>query len=320
MAKDNLNNRYNIQQFSGDGFNNWSFRIKSILKENLCLEAIQTVKYAENKDNEKMEARAQAILIAAVADSHLEYVREETAYAMFKNLEECFKEKGIRSKLFLRRQLSDIKYKDTTSLKEHFTKIQEICTQLEEAGSELSEEEKINYVLLSMPKSYESIVTALETIGDLKLNTVKDRLLAEEEKQKKFNEYQASQVQSNAFNCFTCGKPGHKKFQCRQSHGYGFNQGHGRGEWSHGYGFNQGHGRGGWSQGYGFNQGHGRGGWNQGRGFYQGRGQSGSYRGTGFNQGRGRGSQVRSRGSSQGRSTNYVEDNDEKTAFFCGNM
>ncbi|KAK9704615.1 hypothetical protein QE152_g27759 [Popillia japonica] len=64
-----------------------------------------------------------------------------------------------------------------------------------------------------MTKSYEAIVTALETVEDIKLDFVKDRLLGEEEKRKKPTNVVNHKVQS-AFLCFGCGKPGHKRYQC----------------------------------------------------------------------------------------------------------
>lgn len=39
-----------------------------------------------------------------------------------------------------------------------------------------------------MPRSYEGIITALETMEDLKLDFVKNRLLSKEEKRKRNND------------------------------------------------------------------------------------------------------------------------------------
>jgi len=64
-----------------------------------------------------------------------------------------------------------------------------------------------------MSQSYEDIITALETIENLKLDFVKNRLLREKEKRKK-NSKEFEKLHANAFSCFVCGKPGHKKYQC----------------------------------------------------------------------------------------------------------
>lgn len=247
--------RFPIVQFAGQNFSTWAFRMKSILREAGVLEVIEK---EDNKDD-AFEAKAQAIIIAAVADSHLEYVKKKTAYEMFSNLQENFQKKGVRSKLYLRRQLAEIKYSEVNPLIEHLNRMEQIFTELEEAESNLSEEERVNYILLSMPKTYEGIITALETVKDLKLDFVKNRLLGEEEKRRS-REPVTGQQHMGAFSCFICGKPGHKKFQCHQRgyrNGYGRSSSQGAGH-SQGQGWNQEQGRG-WSQGRGQ-------GWSQGRG------------------------------------------------------
>ncbi|KAK9719679.1 hypothetical protein QE152_g22486 [Popillia japonica] len=169
--------KFNLVQFAGENFGAWSFRIKSILRETEVIKAIEEIDFSRVATNATKEARAQAILISSVADTHLEYLKDKgNAYLTYKNLEDNFKKRGVRSRLFLRRKLSDIKHNEENSLLNHFVELEEIFSQLKDADNELSEEleeifsqlkdadnelseeEKINYVLLSMPKSYEAIV------------------------------------------------------------------------------------------------------------------------------------------------------------------
>lgn len=56
--------------------------------------------YAEEQGNKLLEAKAQAIIINGVVDTHLEYLKERTAYSMFINLEENFKSRGVRSRIW----------------------------------------------------------------------------------------------------------------------------------------------------------------------------------------------------------------------------
>lgn len=212
--------KYNIAPFAGENYNVWAFRLRSILKEHDVESAIDVENYVtQAESNKKNDAKAQALIIATVADSHLEYLKDKkSAYEMFKNLEGNFKEKSVRSKLFLRRTLGDMKYNEAEKLKDHIVSMERIFSLLKDAGTEVSEEEKVNYILLSMPKSYDGIITALETVEDLKLDFVKNRLLGEEEKKKKGQEsFSSDRNRQCAFLCFTCGKPGHKKFQCWQN-------------------------------------------------------------------------------------------------------
>lgn len=59
--------------------------------------------------------------------------------------------------------------------------MEEIFSQPKNAASEVSEDEKINYVLLSMPESCDITVTGLATVENVKIDFLKDRLLNEEE-------------------------------------------------------------------------------------------------------------------------------------------
>lgn len=86
--------KYLITPFAGNNFNAWSFRLESILKEQGALKAIEEENFAEDEANAKTEAKAEAIIIGTVADSHLEYLRDKkTAYAMYKNLKDSFEKK-----------------------------------------------------------------------------------------------------------------------------------------------------------------------------------------------------------------------------------
>lgn len=205
--------------FNGTEYDAWVYRIRSVLKEGNLLKAIEEEGHSVGINNVKDENKAQAILIAGVTNSHLGYLKDQqSAYAMYQNLERNFRNKNVRSRLYLRRKLSEMKYNENTSLQEFFIKMEECFSQLKDANTEISDDEKINYILLVMPKSFESVVTAIETLEDLKLDFVKNRLLGEEEKRAKGSYYEA-RGDEFAFNCFRCGKSGHRQFQC-----WGFNR------------------------------------------------------------------------------------------------
>ncbi|KAK9696682.1 Zinc knuckle [Popillia japonica] len=202
--------------------------------------------------------------------------------------------------------------------------MEEMFSQLKDAGSELLEEEKINYVLLSMPKSYENVITALETMDGLKLDFTKNRLLGEEEKKKKLQvmetpessflcytcgeeekkkKLQVMETPESSFLCYTCGKPGHKQYQCKNVN---YRQEYGGERQSQGRDYNQ---RGN-SRGRGNNRGRSS---SRGRGYSQGR-----------NYGNGHGSYSRGRGQTprsfvaNRSASGDIEQDDE--AFLCGDV
>lgn len=66
------------------------------------------------------------------------------------------------------------------SLEDHFLNFDTIARQLEEFGTKLNESYKVCYLLLSLPREYETVITALETYQDIKLDFAKTILLDEE--------------------------------------------------------------------------------------------------------------------------------------------
>lgn len=73
-----------------------------------------------------------------------------------------------------------MKYNEHESLNMFLVELEKCFSQLEESGNKLTDEEKINYILMSMPKSYDNVVSAIETIETLEITLVKNRLLGEE--------------------------------------------------------------------------------------------------------------------------------------------
>ena len=59
----------------------------------------------------------------------------------------------------------------------------EICDELLVTGKAISEEDRVVYLLASLPESYNMLVTALETSAEVpRLTVVRERLLHEETK------------------------------------------------------------------------------------------------------------------------------------------
>ena len=83
------------------------------------------------------------------------------------------------NKLELRRKLHSLKLKSGDSVQEHIQLIMELFRALAEIDSPLSDEDKVVYLLASLPESFGVLVTALEAP---KMDIVTERLLHEERK------------------------------------------------------------------------------------------------------------------------------------------
>lgn len=238
---------FGVFQFSGKNFDSWSFRVKSILKKDGVLYTItedppvfesREARTKWDKDN----ALAEAIIIGCVAESHLQYLKDQdSARLMWKNISDAFSKQNFCSEAMLRRKLQRLRCEESSTLDDYFVKFDDLVCQLNAIDVKMNDREKVRYLFDGLPESYDPLVTALENLKDeeLKVSIVKNRLLAEELKKferknggqsnvgtalaaggnksfnnKKSNEKPKSKKKFKG-KCFKCGKVGHKEDVCR---------------------------------------------------------------------------------------------------------
>lgn len=112
---------------------------------------------------------------------------KETAYDVWKTLEETYQRKSLVEQLRVRKQLLTIHGKHNPAIEtmeQHFQKFEKLTRQLKATGGKIEEIGIICHLLLSMPPEYTVVCTAIETMSTehLSLNFVKNRLLDEESK------------------------------------------------------------------------------------------------------------------------------------------
>ena len=147
--------------------------------------------------------------------------------AVWQKLEEQFQRKTWSNKLQLRRKLYALKLKEGESVNEHIKTMSEIFEALAAIGDAVSEEDRVVHLLVSLPDSYNVLVTALEAQSENvpKWELVTERLLHQELKFKErvslLNESDRKalivhQKKRKSFICHFCHKPGHFKKDCRK--------------------------------------------------------------------------------------------------------
>jgi hypothetical protein len=224
---------YKIPLFDGRNFSNWKYRVGILLDEkdlkifikkslNEILEETTAEKQCEVKKNEK---KCISILVQTLHDSQLENVKDKTtAKDMFDALESLFVRKTISSQLLLRKQLLTMEYDDVEDINDHLLNFETKIRELKATGTKLEDLDVVVHLLLTLPKSYDNLVTALETMDpkNLSLEFVKNRLMDEHNKRKGVSDSysSASNVGSamqarTSIICYNCGKQGHVKARCR---------------------------------------------------------------------------------------------------------
>lgn len=207
---------------------------KSLEEEDFFLDAQgdstdkKAEKEAKRKNRKKEDAKCKSVLIHKIADSQLEYVRGKTSpKAIWAVLQQTFEQKGVSGVFFLLKQLTGMRYSDSRPMEEHILSFEKLVRELESAGIKFDEPVVVFFLLQTMPKSYEQLITVLETlpVQQCSMEFVKSRLLSEDVK-RQFSGSARGLDPGTAFvgkggkfpfKCHGCGKPGHKRVDCPEN-------------------------------------------------------------------------------------------------------
>lgn len=223
-----------LKPFDGTNFSNWKYRIKILLEEK-CLENYLTSPLSTllgATSDEKMrdalkngEKRCKSILVQYISDSQLEYIKDkELAKEIYDTLIGVFERKSVAGQLLLRKQLLTMRYKDGDDINEYFLQFDHTVRELKSIGATLEDLDIVCHLILTLPKSFDGLVTALETMDPTKLTIefFKSRLLDECGKRAagnvrsgKPNDSVAMQADFSKTVCHRCKKVGHIRANCR---------------------------------------------------------------------------------------------------------
>ena len=122
------------------------------------------------------------------------------------------------------KKLHSMRLKDGDPTQKHMKTMTELFDALAVAGETVSDEDRVVYLLASMPDSYNVLVTALEASAEVpKLEAVTERILHQERKAKEKEAYLTNEnaMPSRAVprrpkpKCYNCGKMGHIQRYCK---------------------------------------------------------------------------------------------------------
>ena len=220
-----------IPVFDGEDYGNWKTRLTVYLKLKKCHE-VTTRKMQQGDKEEKWEEqnlRAMHYIFSAITNKQLEFVNDkQSAHEIMEKFDQLYCKESTALQIICRNKLDSLRLKNYSDHNEFFNVFEKYINDLKSAGAKVSEEEKLNYMLKTLPES-------LSYIGDLVDVLDREDRTAEYVKAKiqmkriKENNQDSDGVKSSAFMsekkssasgqkvCYGCGKPGHFKRECRQT-------------------------------------------------------------------------------------------------------
>ena len=216
-----------VVPLSNTNYSTWKVQCKmALVKEGLwnIVNGTETEPEGNAERRAKFVARrdrALATIVLAMEPSLLYLVGPDPTdpVVVWRALADQFQRNTWANKLELKRKLFSLRLAEGGSVQQHIKCMSEICDELSAIGETVGEEDRVVYLLASLPESYNVLVTALEANADVpSLAVVRERLLHEESKMKS----KPSQEEALAVNfkkklrCHFCNKPGHFKKDCEE--------------------------------------------------------------------------------------------------------
>ena len=164
--------------------------------------------------------RALALVVLSLKPSLLYLIGDpQDPVVVWKKLSDQFQKKTWANRLCLRRRLYTLKLDEGAAVQEHIRQVTEVFEELAVVGDPVNKEDRVVYLLASLPESYDMVVTALEANAEVpKMEVVTECLLIQEKKQMDRkgtdDSESAMAVCSKEIRCFYCKKLGHIKRNC----------------------------------------------------------------------------------------------------------
>lgn len=246
-----MEDKSKVFAFDGNNFHNWKFRMETVLDMHDLLDclvrdaeevpelqveaedtaAVKSDKEKKFSERKTCEKKCKSFIVQAIDDNQLELIKDcRTPKQIWSTLKNVFERRGVAGQLYLRKQLLTLRYVEgVCRMSEHLLRFDKLIRELKGSGATVEESDAVCHLLLTLPPSFDSVVTAIETLPDgVTMDFVKKRLLDVDLKRRNSEACEeasgggvdgvamASKHNKKKLKCYQCGKFGHKKANCRE--------------------------------------------------------------------------------------------------------
>lgn len=159
--------KYDVEPFDGkSNFSIWQSTVKDILVQQGLLKALKgkSNKPATMKDEEWEELEAKAvscIRLSLAPQIKYQVLTETSAKDLWEKLEKVYMSKSLSNRLYLKKDLYQLKMREGSDLNDHINEFCRLTTQLLNIDVKLEEEDKALLLLSSLPESLSTLQTTL---------------------------------------------------------------------------------------------------------------------------------------------------------------
>jgi len=184
-----MEEKWSIEKLDRNNWNTWKFQMKHLLMAkglwNLVdgSEVLASEATAALFQSRLHKAFSTIVLAMDSAQLYLVTSCEEPKQA-WNALKNHFERETLANKLLLKKQYFRSEMKEGTSVDQHLRHMKDITDKLAAIGAPISEEDQVVTLLGSLPRSFATLVTAIEARMDgVSLDYVQQALIHEEMKQ-----------------------------------------------------------------------------------------------------------------------------------------
>ena len=223
-----MEEKWSIEKLNGSNWNTWKFQMKHLLLAKGLWSLVDGSGVLASEASVAAVAlfqsrlhKAFSTIVLAIDSSQLYLVTScEEPKQAWNALKNHFERETLANKLLLKKQYFRSEMKEGTSLDKHLKYMKDITNKLAAIGAPISEDQVVT-LLGSLPRSFATLVTAIETrMDDVSLDYVQQALIQEEMKQSELSGQLsgAESALAGAFKrnvprdgptCYGCGNVGH---------------------------------------------------------------------------------------------------------------
>ncbi|KAL7301769.1 hypothetical protein TKK_0005761 [Trichogramma kaykai] len=162
-------NDMQIPVFDGDDYNMWKKRINLYLKMKKCDCVIERERASTETEAEwnNKEILAMNIIYSGTTNKQLEYVHEaDTAKGILQKFDEMYLKESMALQIICRNKLEKMRLEKFNDSSVFFDEFEKTINDLKSAGASISEKEKLNYMLNTLPNQYSYIGDLIDTLKE----------------------------------------------------------------------------------------------------------------------------------------------------------